>query len=100
MKLFLKNKQHVLSISNWLYRLIREVASLEEMSIWPQKWQASNLSLQNKTWKTHQDQENNGNDHQLKNVIVKQILLVIIIWKCLENSKENMHSDVRLQEVY
>ena len=95
MKLFLKNKQHALSISNWLYRLIREVASLEEMSISPQKWQASNFSLQNKTWNTHQGQENNENDHQLKILIVKQILLVITLWKCLENSMENMHSDVR-----
>ena len=69
------------------------------MSIWPQKRLASNFTLQNKTWNTHQGQENNGNDHQLKILIVKQILLVIIIWKCLENIMENMHSDVRLKGV-
>ena len=47
--------------------------------------------------------EKKGDDHQLKNLlIVKQILPVsncTFARKCIENSMENMHTDVRMERV-
>ena len=44
--------------------------------------------------------KNKGNDHQLKELlIVKQILLVSSQRKCIENSMENIHTEVRVQRI-
>ena len=47
--------------------------------------------------------ENKGNEHQLKEfLIVKQILLVSTLThlrKCMENSMENIYTDVRVERV-
>ena len=45
----------------------------------------------------HYSHENKGNNHQPKKLLmVIQILLVSVLWKCIKNSMENMHSDVRV----
>ena len=44
--------------------------------------------------------KNKGNDHQQKKLlIVNQILLVNSQRKCLENSMENIHTEVRVQRI-
>ena len=44
--------------------------------------------------------KNKGNDHQLKKLlIVNQILLVNPQRKCIENSMENIYTEVRVQRV-
>ena len=45
--------------------------------------------------------ENKGNEHQLKKfLIVKQILPVsTLLRKCMENSMENIYTDVRVERV-
>ena len=44
--------------------------------------------------------KNKGNDHQVKKLlIVNQILLVNSQRKCLENSMENIYTEVRVQRV-
>ena len=54
-----------------------------------------NFSLQYHLWIKHLSYENKGNDHKLKQLlIIKQILLVTFLRNILENSMENMHTDV------
>ena len=63
-------------------------------------WLASIFSSQHYPWLKHYSHENKGNDHQLKELlIVIQILLVSVLWKCIENSMHNMHTDVRVLRV-
>ena len=46
------------------------------LTLWTLKWPPSNFSLQYHPWIKHQSHENNGNDHQLKELlIIKEILL-------------------------
>ena len=40
-----------------------------------QEWLVSNFSLQYHPWITHEGHKNWGNDHQLKKLFIKQILL-------------------------
>ena len=65
----------------------------------PQECLASNFSLQYQPCIKHLGHENKGNDHQLKQpLIVEQILLVRTL-RSVENSMENMHIDFRVYRV-
>ena len=41
-----------------------------------------------------------NDDHQVKELaVLKQILLCQHLWKCIGNSMENMHTDVRVERL-
>ena len=57
----------------------------------------SNFSPQYHPWITRSSHENKGNDQQRKKLLIsKQILLVSTLRKCIKNSVENIHTDVRV----
>ena len=68
---------------------------LEAKPFNPSEWLASNFSSRYHPCITHQGHENKGNNHQLKKLlIVKHILLGMDFRKYIENSMENINTDV------
>ena len=59
------------------------------------EWPSVNFSLQHHNWIKHISQENERNDHKLKELlIVKHNSPCQHLGKCIENSMENIHTDV------
>ena len=66
----------------------------------PTKGLASNLSLQYHFESNIKGLKNKGGDDQLKKLsIVKQILLVTYLGKCVDKSREKISTDVRMLRV-
>ena len=80
-------------MDRWDWRLAENWCALQVCRLWP----ASYFSLQYQLLITCKGHENKRNDRILKKVlIVKQILPASTLKKCMENSVENMHIDVRV----
>ena len=81
------------------YSVCKQVTHLILLITWlcgwpfiPQEWLATNFSLQYHLWIKCKVHENKRNDHQFKSI--QKLLLVGTDGKYIENSGENMHTDV------
>ena len=53
---------------------------IQQLTVWPERqseWLASNFSLQYHPWIKRQGLENKGNDHQLKKLLIIELILLV-----------------------